>query len=65
MWRFLLWALAILMQSFASLPKSVPSRRYFAKAPSLNSGLSATEDDCDLFKEVQTTQSAFSLTVEL
>ena len=58
---FLCGDLAILMPGLASpganvLPKS-SHWHYFARAPFLHPGLSAAQDDCDWFKEIQTRQS--------
>ena len=55
----------ILMPELASRcanvpPKQVPPWHYFAAAPLLHPGLSATQDVCDWFKKMQTRQALFS-----
>ena len=40
-------------------PKQVPSGEHFAELQSVPPEFSATQDDCDWFKEMQTTQSVF------
>ena len=54
MWHFLL-------RDANVPPKQVPSPGYFAELPSLRPELSAAQDDCDWFSEMQTTQGIFFL----